>query len=54
MAKKAYIGVDGVARETKSIYLGIDNVARKIKKTYIGDENSLARLWYQDEPEIPA
>lgn len=54
MAKKAYIGVDGVAREAKSIYLGIDNVARKIKKAYIGDENGLARLWYQDEPEIPA
>ena len=54
MAKKAYIGVDGVAREAKGIYLGIDGVARKIKKAYIGDENGLARLWYEDGPAIPA
>ena len=36
MAKKAYIGVDGVARKIKKGYIGIDGVARKIKKAYIG------------------
>ena len=36
MAKKAYIGVDGVARKVKKGYLGIDGVARKVKKAYIG------------------
>lgn len=36
MAKKAYIGVDGVARKIKKGYIGIDGIARKIKKAYIG------------------
>lgn len=36
MAKKAYIGIDGVARKIKKGYIGIDGVARKIKKAYIG------------------
>lgn len=36
MAKKAYIGVDGVARKVKKGYLGVDGVARKVKKAYIG------------------
>lgn len=36
MAKKAYIGVEGVARKIKKGYIGVDNVARKIKKVYIG------------------
>lgn len=36
MAKKAYIGVAGVARKVKKVYCGIDGVARKVKKGYIG------------------
>ena len=36
MAKKAYIGVNGVARKVKAGYIGVDGVARKIKKAYIG------------------
>lgn len=36
MAKKAYIGVNGVARKIKRGYIGIDGVARKIKRAYIG------------------
>ena len=36
MAKKAYIGVDGVARKIKKGYIGVDGVARRIKKAYIG------------------
>ena len=36
MAKKAYIGVDGVARKVKKGYVGVSSVARKIKKAYIG------------------
>ena len=36
MAKKAYIGVDGVARKIKKGYVGVDGKARKIKKAYIG------------------
>ena len=36
MAKKAYIGVNGVARKIKKGYIGVDGVAHKIKKAYIG------------------
>lgn len=36
MAKKAYIGVNGVARKIKKGYVGVNGVARKIKKAYIG------------------
>jgi hypothetical protein len=36
MAKKAYIGVDGVARKVKKGYIGVEGLARKIKKAYIG------------------
>ena len=36
MAKKAYIGVNGKARNIKKIYLGLEGKARKIKKAYIG------------------
>lgn len=43
MAKKAYIGVDGVAQEVATGYIGVNGVARKIKKAYIGDENGKAR-----------
>lgn len=36
MAKKAYIGVEGVARKIKKGYVGVEGLARKIKKAYIG------------------
>ena len=36
MAKKAYIGVGGVARKAKKIYVGVGSTARKVKKAYIG------------------
>ena len=36
MAKKAYIGVNNVARRIKKMYVGVNGVARRIKKAYIG------------------
>lgn len=36
MAKKAYIGVNNVARKIKKGYVGVNGVARKIKKAYVG------------------
>ena len=36
MAKKAYIGVNGKARNIKKIYLGVDGKARTVKKAYVG------------------
>lgn len=45
MAKRAYIGVDDVARKVKSIYIGVNGVARRVKKAYIG-VGGVARLAY--------
>lgn len=45
MAKKAYIGIDGVARKAKKIYLGINNKARKVKKGYIGIGGVARPFW---------
>ena len=50
MAKKAYIGVDGVARKVKKGYLGVDGVARKIKKAYIGIGGVARPCWSGGEP----
>lgn len=36
MAKKAYIGVNNVARQIKKGYFGVSGKARRIKKAYIG------------------
>ena len=45
MAKKAYVGVNNVARKTKQIYVGVNGVARKVKKGYIG-VNGVAKLFF--------
>ena len=45
MAKKAYIGVDGVARKVKKMYVGVDGAARKIKKGYIGVGGVARPFW---------
>ena len=50
MAKRAYIGVDGVARKIKKGYIGVDDVARKIKKAYIG-VGGVARPCWSTEPQ---
>lgn len=52
MAKKAYIGVDGVARKLKKGYIGVDGVSRKIKKAYIGI-GGVARLFYTSSNAVP-
>ena len=36
MAKRAYLGIDGMARKIKRGYIGVNEAARKIKKAYIG------------------
>lgn len=47
MAKKLYIGVDGVAQEAKEIYVGINGVAKEVVKGYVGDENNVPRLFWE-------
>ena len=51
MAKKTYIGVDGVARNVGGIYMGVDGVARKVIKGYIGVDG-VARLFYDNSAKI--
>ena len=51
MAKKAYVGVNNIARNIKSIYVGVNGVARKIKKAYVG-VNGVAHLFYQPSSAI--
>lgn len=46
MAKKAYIGVDGVARKVKQTYIGVDGVSRKCKSGYVGVDG-VARQFLQ-------
>ena len=45
MAKKTYIGVNGVAKNVKNVYIGINGVAKKIKKMYVG-VNGVAKECY--------
>ena len=46
MAKKDYVGINGVARKINARYVGVNNVARKVKKGYIG-VGGVARLFFQ-------
>lgn len=45
MAKKAYVGVDDVARRVRKIYYGADGVAHRVRKGYIGI-GGVARPWW--------
>ena len=45
MAKKAYVGVGGVAKTIKNMYVGIDGVARKIVKAYVGVAGKARQFW---------
>lgn len=38
MAKRYYVGIDGVARKIKKCYIGVNGVARKVVKGYVGVE----------------
>ena len=52
MAKKAYIGVDGVARKVKKMYLGAGGKARKVKKGYIGVSGVARPFFTGGNPEF--
>lgn len=45
MGKKAYLGIDNIARKVKKMYIGVNGVARKVKKGYIGIDG-VARLFF--------
>ncbi len=45
MAKAAYTGVNGVARNVKSILIGVDGVARNVKSGYIGVDGAARQFF---------
>ena len=45
MAKKAYVGVNGVARKVSKIYVGVNGVARKVVKGYVGVNGVAKQFW---------
>lgn len=47
MARRAYVGVEGIARKVKRGYIGVDDIARRIKKIYIGI-GGIARPCFSD------
>lgn len=46
MARKLYIGVDGIARRVTKMYIGISGAARRIKKAYVGASGNWARVCF--------
>jgi hypothetical protein len=47
MAKAAYVGVDGTARQARKIYVGVDGAAREAVKGYVGVDG-VARQFYEN------
>jgi len=45
MAKKCYVGINGISKNVKKIYVGVDGVPKKVKKGYVG-VNGVARLFW--------
>ena len=45
MAKKAYVGINGIAKNVNKMYVGVNGVARKVVKGYVG-VNGVARLFW--------
>lgn len=53
MAKKAYVGVNGISKNVKNIYVGVNGVPKKVVKGYVG-VNGVARLfWDGGTPPTP-
>lgn len=46
MAKKAYLGIEGVARNVRKIYGDDNGVTRMVGKAYLGDGDGVAREWF--------
>lgn len=48
MAKKCYVGINGIPKNVKKIYVGVDGVPKKVVKGYVG-VNGVARLFWDNE-----
>lgn len=45
MAKKAYVGINDVARNISKMYVGVNGIARKVIKGYIGVNGIAKQFW---------
>ena len=50
MAKKAYVGVNGIAKNVKNIYVGVNGVPKKVLKGYVG-VNGVPKLFFSSKPD---
>lgn len=50
MAKKAYVGVNGISKNVKNIYVGVNGVPKKVVKGYVG-VNGVAKLFWTSKPD---
>ena len=50
MAKKLYVGVNGIARQVNNIYVGVNGVARKVIKGYVGVGGVARPFWTGGQP----
>ena len=49
MSKKAYVGVNGIARNVSKMYVGVNGVARKVVKGYVGVNGVAQQFWGAEE-----
>lgn len=52
MAKKCYVGINGIPKNVKNIYVGVNGVPKKVKKGYVG-VNGVARLFWDASSPAP-
>lgn len=45
MAKKAYVGINDIARNISKMYVGVNGVARKVVKGYVGVNGVAQQFW---------
>lgn len=50
MAKKLYVGVNGIARQVNNMYVGVNGVARKVIKGYVGVGGVARPFWTGGQP----
>ena len=50
MAKKAYVGVNGIGKNVKKIYVGVNGVPKKVVKGYVGVNGVPKVFWDGGSP----
>lgn len=53
MAKKAYVGINGISKNVKNIYVGVNGVPKKVIKGYVGVNGVPKVFWDGNVPPSP-